>query len=185
MPNSAKARADGRPIEIDIPSPPLPDQATVTPEGERLETLIDGVRVRPAKVQLDERGSLTEMYSEAWSFTDEPLRYVYQTTIRVGVVKGWVIHYEQDDRLFFDNGAVKVVLYDARAGSATYGAINELFFGSAKRALLRIPAGVFHAVANIGESEVRFVNLPTRPYRHERPDKARLPTDTDAIPYRF
>jgi hypothetical protein len=42
---------------------------------------------------------------------------------------------------------------------------------------------VFHAVKNVGESEMRFVNLPTRPYRHERPDKARLPADTDAIPY--
>jgi dTDP-4-dehydrorhamnose 3,5-epimerase len=185
MPNSANASPDGRPIEIDIATRPLPDEPTVTPDGERLETLIDGVRVRPAKVQSDERGSLTEIYNQAWSFTDDPLVYVYETTIRVGVVKGWVVHYEQDDRLFFDQGAVKVVLYDARAGSATYGSINELFFGSANRALLRVPAGVVHAVANIGESEVRFVNLPTRPYRHERPDKARLPIDTDAIPYRL
>jgi dTDP-4-dehydrorhamnose 3,5-epimerase len=63
--------------------------------------------------------------------------------------------------------------------------INELFLGSANRGLLRVPAGVFHAVVNVGASELRFVNLPTRPYRHEQPDKARLPVDTDAIPYRL
>jgi dTDP-4-dehydrorhamnose 3,5-epimerase len=184
MESSSKALADGR-VDIEIATPPLPDEPTVTREGERLETLIEGVRIRPAKVQVDERGSLTEIYSEAWSFTDEPLVYVYQSTIRVGVAKGWIVHYEQDDRLFFDSGVAKVVLYDARAGSPTHGMINELFFGSGNRALLRVPAGVFHAVKNVGEAEVRFVNLPTRPYRHERPDKARLPGDSDAIPYRL
>jgi dTDP-4-dehydrorhamnose 3,5-epimerase len=184
MESSSKAPTDGR-VDIEIAAPPLPDEPTVTPDGERLETLIEGVRIRPARVQVDERGTLTEIYSEAWSFTEEPLVYVYQTTIRAGVVKGWVVHYEQDDRLFFDTGAAKVALYDARASSPTRGMINELFFGSANRALLRIPAGVFHAVKNVGESEMRFVNLPTRPYRHERPDKARLPVDTDAIPYRL
>jgi dTDP-4-dehydrorhamnose 3,5-epimerase len=171
--------------ELDVPVAPVDDRPTVTPEGERIEQRIDGVRVRPAVVQSDERGSVTEIYSEAWDFTDEPLVYVYQTTIRVGQKKGWVVHYEQDDRLFFDNGAVKVVLYDARAGSTTHGLVNELFLGSANRGLVRIPAGVFHAVVNIGESEARFVNCPTRPYRHASPDKARLPADTDAIPYRL
>ena len=49
------------------------------------------VREAAAKVQVDERGSLTEIYSEAWPFTDEPLVYVYQTTIRVGWMRttGW------------------------------------------------------------------------------------------------
>jgi dTDP-4-dehydrorhamnose 3,5-epimerase len=172
-------------VEIEVPVEPRPDPATVTAGGERLQELIDGVRIRRAKPQVDERGSVTEIYSEAWDFTDEPLVYAYQTTIRAGFVKGWVVHFEQDDRLFFDDGALKVVLYDARVGSPTQGKVNELFFGSANRALLRIPRGVFHAVCNVGEGEARFVNLPTRPYRHERPDKARLPVDTEAIPYRL
>jgi dTDP-4-dehydrorhamnose 3,5-epimerase len=172
-------------VEIEIPVEPHPDPATVTAEGERLQALIDGVRIRQAKPQVDERGSLTEIYSEAWGFSDEPLVYVYQSTIRPGFVKGWNVHFEQDDRLFFDNGDVKVALYDARVGSPTQGMVNELFFGSANRALLRIPKGVVHAVRNVGEHEARFVNLPTRPYRHDRPDKARLPVDTEAIPYRL
>jgi dTDP-4-dehydrorhamnose 3,5-epimerase len=75
------------------------------------------------------------------------------------------------------------VLYDAREGSATNGLVNEVFLGSANRGLLLIPPGIVHAVVNIGEDELRFVNLPTRPYDHERPDKARLPADTAAIPY--
>jgi dTDP-4-dehydrorhamnose 3,5-epimerase len=178
-------RLGGPQVEIDIDAAPRPDTPTVTQEGERLGDPIDGVHVRPAKVHVDARGSLTEIFSEAWDFGDDPLVYVYQSTVRPGVTKGWVVHLEQDDRLFFDNGAVRAVLYDARAGSPSHGRVNELFFGSANRALLRIPAGVFHAVTNVGDVEARFVNLPTRPYRHDRPDKARLPVDTDAIPYRL
>jgi hypothetical protein len=40
-------------------------------------------------------------------------------------------------------------------------------------------------VVNVGPTELRFVNVPTEPYRHERPDKYRLPADTSAIPYQL
>ena len=171
-------------IELDV-SLPERDPQTVTPEGERIAESIDGVRVRQAIVHSDERGSLTEMYDPAWGFTDEPLVYVYETRVYPGQRKGWVVHFEQDDRLFFSFGAAKVVLYDARVGSPTQGVVQELFLGAANRGLLRIPAGVVHAVVNVGTDEVRFVNMPTRPYDHERPDKYRIPPDTSEIPYRL
>jgi dTDP-4-dehydrorhamnose 3,5-epimerase len=161
------------------------DPQTVTPDGRPVQDLIDGVRIRPAVTHLDERGSVCEMYSPAWGFTEEPLVYVYQTTIRPGRIKGWVLHLEQDDRLCFLWGDIKVVLYDAREGSPTYGTLNVHHFGESNRGLLRIPAGVYHAIQNVGLHDVVFVNMPTRPYRHESPDKYRLPLDTDEIPYTF
>jgi dTDP-4-dehydrorhamnose 3,5-epimerase len=161
------------------------DAQTVTPAGKPVAELLDGVRVRPAVTQLDARGSICEIYDPAWEFTEEPLVFVYQTTIRPGHVKGWVLHLEQDDRLFFSFGDVKVVLYDARTDSPTYESLNVLYFGESNRALLRIPRGIYHAVQNIGQHDAVFVNTPTRPYCHEDPDKYRLPLDTDLIPYRF
>jgi dTDP-4-dehydrorhamnose 3,5-epimerase len=140
-------------VELDIAVTPLADVPTVTPEGDRLAPRIEGVLLRAATVHSDERGSLTEILNPAWRFTEEPIVYVYQATIRPGQKKGWVVHREQDDRLFFDDGTAKVVLYDARAASPTKGMINELFLGSANWALLRVPAGVFHAVVNVGASE--------------------------------
>jgi dTDP-4-dehydrorhamnose 3,5-epimerase len=168
---------------LDLAAEPTPDVPTVTPDGRRIEILIDGVRLRPAVVQSDERGSVTEIYSPAWGLSEEPLVYAYATTIRPGQKKGWVVHYEQTDRLFFDIGAAKIVLYDARRGSATHGLVNEVFLGSENRGLLLIPPGVIHGVVNIGAEELRFLNMPTRAYRHDSPDKSRLPADTDAIPY--
>ena len=171
------------PIEIDMPVPGTPEPQTVTREGERLDEFIDGVLLRPAITHSDERGSLTEIYDPAWGFTDEPVVYVYEARIHPGQKKGWIVHLEQDDRLFFSVGSVKVVLYDARTDSPTQGRVQELFVGNVNRGLLRIPAGVVHAVVNVGPDEVRFLNLPTRRYRHERPDKVRFAPDTGAIPY--
>lgn len=161
------------------------DEQTVTPDGLSVQDLLEGVRVRPAVTQIDGRGSVCEMYSPEWNFTEEPLVYVYQTTIRPGHVKGWVLHLEQDDRLFFSSGDVKVVLFDARTDSSTYEQLNVHYFGESRRGLLRIPRGVYHAVQNVGLTDAVFVNMPTSAYCHEEPDKYRLPLDTAEIPYRF
>jgi dTDP-4-dehydrorhamnose 3,5-epimerase len=173
------------PVEIEIADAPEPDQPTVTSAGERLEKVIDGVQVRPAITHSDERGSLTEMYDPAWGFMDEPLVYVYEARIHPGQKKGWIVHREQDDRLFFAIGSAKIVLYDARPSSPTQGLVQEVFLGNANRGLLRIPAGVVHAVVNVGPEQLVYINMPTKPYRHDRPDKQRLPADTTAIPYQL
>ena len=173
------------PAEIDAAIPAVPEEQTVTPDGERLDRFIDGVQVRPAVTHSDERGTLTEVYDPAWGFSEEPLVYVYQATVHPGQKKGWVVHRDQDDRLFFSVGAAKIVLYDARPSSPTHGLVQEVFLGDVNRGLLRIPAGVVHAVVNVGPTELRYLNMPTVPYRHERPDKRRLPLDTDAVPYRL
>jgi dTDP-4-dehydrorhamnose 3,5-epimerase len=49
--------------------------------------------------------------------------------------------------------------------------------------LKNIPADVWHANRNLGETDVVVVNFPTIPYEHTDPDKYRLPLDKDQIPY--
>lgn len=164
---------------------PIPDRQTVSPDGSRIGEVIAGVRTRGAITQEDDRGTVCEIISARWEFDDAPLVYAYQVTIRPRKVKGWVVHADQDDRLFFSTGAIRVVLYDARANSPTHGIINELYFSGYNRGLLRIPRGVYHALQNIGETDALFINFPTQPYNHANPDKSRLPLDTDLIPYRF
>jgi dTDP-4-dehydrorhamnose 3,5-epimerase len=158
---------------------------TVTPEGERVEQLIDGVITRPSVTHPDERGTLTEVYNPAWGLSDEPLVYVYQVTIRPGQVKGFVLHRTYSDRLFFSLGTVKVVLYDDREDSPTRGMLNELHISEHNRLNLLIPPCVWHGVKNIGTTDSLMINCPTRPYNHGDPDKWTLPRDSDLIPYRF
>ncbi len=163
---------------------PRKDFQLATQEGPRRE-LIDGVRIREARTIPDDRGSICVAYDPRWGFTDEPMVYCYEVTIRPGAIKGWILHETYDDRLFMAAGSIRWVLFDDRDGSPTRGKLSELFFDEHHRSLLRIPRGVWHAVQNIGSEDSRMVNFPTAPYDYENPDKTRLPIDTDRIPYRF
>jgi dTDP-4-dehydrorhamnose 3,5-epimerase len=100
-------------------------QQTVTSESKPIKELIDGVKIREATTHPDDRGTLCEIYNPAWGFTDDPLVYVYQITIRPQQIKGWVVHMTYDDRLFFAFGTTRVVLYDDREDSPTRGRLNE------------------------------------------------------------
>jgi dTDP-4-dehydrorhamnose 3,5-epimerase len=160
------------------------DVQTVDPEGHEVGLGIEGVDVRPAVTHADELGTVCEIWDERWNFAPGPVPFVYTITIRPGRAKGWIVHEHQDDRLFFVSGSARVALYDARAESSTHGLVNVHHLGVNRRAIIRIPAGVFHALRNIGTDDVVFVNLPTRSYEHANPDKHRLPLDTDQIPYR-
>ncbi len=165
--------------------PAVPDRQSVTPQGQSIQNLIDGVRVRLAVTHPDERGDLCEVYSTAWGFDEEPMVYAYFASVRPGQTKGWVKHLLQTDRLFFAIGSFRVVLYDDRPESPTYRKLNVLYFSDRKRGLVRIPPGVFHAVQNVGNVDASFINNPTRAYNHEQPDKYRLPLDTPLIPFKF
>jgi dTDP-4-dehydrorhamnose 3,5-epimerase len=40
-------------------------------------------------------------------------------------------------------------------------------------------------VHNMGETEAMFINMPSHPYKHDDPDKYRIPLDSPEIPYSF
>jgi dTDP-4-dehydrorhamnose 3,5-epimerase len=164
---------------------PSKRQQSVTPDGTYVAPAIDGVRVRPAVTHPDWRGTVVEVLNDAWDFADGPIVYVYEITIRPGVVKGWIKHDHLDDRLFMAAGAIRVVLYDDRPESPTYGLVTDQCFDDHSRASVRIPAGVFHAIGNVGTTDARLINCPTRAYNHEAPDKWDLPLENDLIPFRF
>src|SRR5215211_4352911 len=115
------------------------DRQSVTSSGEPLQELIEGVQLRPATTHSDQRGELCEIYDERWDFTDDRVPFVYAVTLQPGSVRGWVVHLEQDDRLFFALGTAKIALYDAREDSPTGGSVNVFYLGDNNRALLRIP----------------------------------------------
>lgn len=160
-------------------------QSTVTASGEEKLPLIEGVCFRTGIRHIDDRGSLTEMWDKRWDIEPELVSFIYNVTVRPGRIKGWSIHEHQIDRLFFIQGVAKVVLYDDREGSPTRGMINELYCGREKQALVVIPKLVYHAVQNVGQEDVVFVNFPTAPYKHDNPDRFRLAPNTDRIPYDF
>ena len=164
---------------------PVQDAQTVTPAGQPLAPLIHGVRIRDAVTHVDERGSVVEMFDPRWGWHPEPLVFAYSFTLRPGYIKGWNLHKEHEDRYFLLAGEMALVMYDERPDSPTRGLVSRLVLTPYRRCLVNVPIGVWHADQNIGAVDVVVVNFPTTPYDHSKPDKYRLPLDTDRIPYRF
>jgi dTDP-4-dehydrorhamnose 3,5-epimerase len=161
------------------------DTQTVKATGERLDRLPAGVTLRDIPVHVDDRGMVFEMFDPRWNWTGEPLVYAYCYTLRPGMIKGWAVHREHEDRYCIVTGEVEVVLYDERLDSPTTGLVAKVYLSDQCRRLMNIPIGVWHASRNIGQTDAFLVNFPTKLYNHERPDKFRLPLNNDRIPHQF
>ena len=164
---------------------PERDAASVTSSGEPLVRLPHGVTFRRATTHLDDRGSVCEMFDRRWNWHPDPIVFVYLFTLRPGMVKGWGLHKEHEDRYFVINGEMEVVMYDVRPDSPTRGEISKVVLSEYDRRLMNIPPGIWHANRNLASTDTLVVNFPTRPYEHDNPDKYRLPLDTDEIPHKF
>ena len=144
--------------------------------------MIDGVLVKKLKVIPDERGRLMEIL-RADDNAFEKFGQVYMTTAYPGVVKGWHYHKKQADNMAVVRGMMKIVLYDGREQSPTFGEINEIFAGNHNPVLVHIPPLVCHGFKCISEEEAIVVNVPTEMYNYETPDEFRLPAHGGEVPY--
>jgi len=144
--------------------------------------MIEGVKVRGLRFIPDERGYLMEILRSDWT-EYERFGQVYVTAAYPGVVKGWHYHKLQTDHFVCVHGMAKVVLYDRRENSPTFGEVNEFFIGERNPCLIKIPPSVVHGFKGVGQDVALIVNVPTELYVYDDPDEHRLPYDTDEIPY--
>ena len=144
--------------------------------------MIDGVMTQKLKVVPDERGRLMECLRN-----DDDLfvgfGQFYMTTTFPGVVKGWHLHDVQYDNIVCVKGMIKLVLHDAREGSATRGQTDEFFLGEHNPLLVRVPSGIWHGWKCVSVEEAFIVNAPTEVYKYDAPDQQELPHDSPEIPY--
>jgi dTDP-4-dehydrorhamnose 3,5-epimerase len=153
--------------------------AQVTVDGQ-----IDGVVMNRLQTKADGRGELTVLMSDLYS-ADGVTPHVYHVLAAPKSVRAWVYHQRQSDRLAYFNGTFRVVLYDLRPDSPTYGALNVLNLGAENPVLLTIPPFVVHGVQNMSDQPGYFINMPTRAYDPVNPDKLRIANGHPGIPYVF
>jgi dTDP-4-dehydrorhamnose 3,5-epimerase len=144
--------------------------------------MINDVMVKKLKVIADERGRLMEILRADDEFFQK-FGQVYMTTAYPGVVKAWHYHKKQDDNMAVVKGMMKIVLYDSRKESATFGQINEIFTGIHNPILVHIPHFVYHGFKCISEKEAIVINVPSEVYKYNEPDEFRLPAHGSEIPY--
>src|SRR5690606_33890446 len=145
----------------------LPQRSDRRSEGE-VER--DRGVVKQIKKNTGERGIHMEILRDVDSFF-EKLGLASVTAVYLGVVMRWHYHKRQVDHFCALKGMIKVVLYDSRESSPTYGEVNEFFMGEQNPILVRIPTFVLHGMKGIGTELGLLLNLPTEHYVYEDPDE--------------
>jgi len=154
------------------------------PDGTLAETGIEGVELERPQRHVDHRGSLFEAISHGHHFWREPVVHSEWVVTHPGRIKGWGMHRESTDRYVLGTGRMRVVLYDGRTESASFGRFVQYHFSDESPGWLRIPCGVWHANQNYGATPSIVVNFPTDPHFFENPDKYRLdPHDRSRIDF--
>jgi dTDP-4-dehydrorhamnose 3,5-epimerase len=159
------------------------DTQLVTKDWRSIQEQIDGVIVREVLHVPRDHGVITEMFRPEWDPTGLPIVHIYQSRLFPGAIGAWSCHAKTVDRLFVNQGHLKIVLYDGREESKSSGRVVELFAGDARPCFAVIPSGVWHGLQNLGASDALIVNYPTHAYDYEDPDHYRLPYDSTEIPY--
>ncbi len=149
------------------------------------QKLIDGVKVKEVRNVAKENGTLTEIFRKDWNLDLGTVEQVFQVTLFPGGLSAWHAHEFTTDRLFVNQGVIKVVLYDAIRNSPTYGYINEFRLGSMRPGLIVVPPGIWHGVQNISNEVSSLLNIVDQAYNYDDPDHWRLPSDSSQIPYVF
>ncbi len=161
------------------------DGQLVDREWQLLRRPIAGVSVREVRHVPRDHGIITEVYRPEWDPTGAPVVQVYQSRLFPGAIGAWSCHARTTDRLFVNQGHLKVVLYDGREDSETFQLLMELHTGDARPALVVVPPGVWHGLQNLGTVDALVLNCPTEAYKYEDPDHYRLPFDAAEIPYNW
>jgi dTDP-4-dehydrorhamnose 3,5-epimerase len=164
-------------------------QSAVDAQGKLRSIPIDGVIFRSVRPVPHEDGHVTEVARVSWGELADPVVQVHLTTTFPGRVRAWGLHQASTDRLFVVSGLVKIVVFDGRHESPTFGRLNEFTVSEKNPGLLIIPPDLYHGWKNIGTWEAIIINMPTRMYDYEAPDALDLPWNSEAasriVPYRW
>ena len=78
-------------------------------------------------------------------------------------------------------GRAKLVMYDGRKNSPTFGVIQEVFLGEDNYCLVQIPPGITNGYKAYGDSLVILANCATEP--HDPNEIMHIDPFTADIPY--
>jgi dTDP-4-dehydrorhamnose 3,5-epimerase len=124
---------------------------------------IEGVTITPLGRIPDERGAILHMLRE-----DSPgfqrFGEIYFSMVHPGAIKAWHQHSVMTLNYAVPVGMIKLVLYDDREGSATRGALSEIYTGELEYALVTIPPLVWNGFKGIGDRPALVANCATHPH---------------------
>lgn|SRR5574341_207704 len=141
---------------------------------------IHDVVIKKLVTHCDDRGYLREVLRD----DDKLLTHYGQTTITKtypGVIKAFHWHQSQDDVWYVVSGMARVVMYDRREGSPTFGETQVVYAGEDNPVTILIPAGIAHGYQVLGNESVILFYHTTHSYDPKNPDEERIAFDDPQI----
>jgi dTDP-4-dehydrorhamnose 3,5-epimerase len=153
---------------------------------------IDGVRTLRLARHTDDRGFFLEIFRARSSreasgelakfFDGAPVAQMNFSAVNAeGHIKGLHYHLKQEDIWFFPPPSkAKVVLYDIRRDSPTFGRTQLIVAGDGNDQLVRIPAGVAHGYRPL-TNPCSLLYMVTETFDPAAPDEYRIAWDHPAV----
>lgn len=162
------------------------DRQTITATWDpHAQNLIEGVAIHEVRHVPKSGGHLTEILRSEWLVSNPVVDQVFQSVFQPGTLSAWHAHARTTDRLFVSYGTVRIVLYDARGDSPTFGRLNDFLIGTVRPALIVVPPRVWHGVQALGTGPSILLNLVDAAYDYADPDHWRIPHNSEQIPFSF
>jgi len=144
--------------------------------------MIEGVIITKLKKIDDERGSvITMLRSDAKVF--KSFGEIYFSTIFNNSIKAWHLHKKAILNYACINGKVKLVLFDDRKGSKTFGCYNEYILTPTDYFLITIPPFIWNGFIGLANSESIVANCISLP--HDESEMVRRKFDDKYFKYNW
>ena len=128
--------------------------------------MIHDIKITPLKTISDNRGKVMHMLR-----TDSPVfkkfGEIYFSTIYHQSIKGWHLHKESALNYVCIKGKVKLVLFDDRKDSSTFGRYQELMLSPKDYFLVTIPPFIWNGFKGLDDSESIIANCLTLPHNEK------------------
>ena len=124
--------------------------------------MIEGVKITKLKILRDQRGSvLTMLRSDSKVY--ESFGEIYFSTIFYNSIKAWHFHKKAVLNYACIKGKVKLILYDDRKNSKSFGKYDEYILTPKKYFLITIPPLIWSGFKGLYQQEsiiANCINLP-------------------------
>ena len=143
---------------------------------------IDGVKITPLNQIIDERGKVMHMLRED-SNVFKRFGEIYFSCTYPGAVKAWHMHKKMTLNYAVISGVLKVVLFDNRKKSSTFGKIQEIFLSPENYFLVTVPPLIWNGFKGVGKEMSIVANCSTLP--HDPEEIIRKDPEDESIPYNW
>jgi len=147
-----------------------------------MEKNIEGVKITPLKIISDDRGSVMHMMRNDSKVFDK-FGEIYFSTIFKGKIKAWHLHKEATLNYACVYGEVKLVLFDERNGSSTFGEYQELLLSLKNYNLITIPPNIWNGFKGCNDQFSIIANCLNLP--HNEKEMVRLDVKDNRFKYHW